>query len=729
METETPIFIASTIYSEFQNFQKIVCEGNLLEIKCPKNQIITIKDAWYGRNDTSNCPDCANCNTNCYRNITKKLEDIFNGKNTNSTTINNNLAGDPCGGTYKYSKITYTCTNSFNAPSQLKHATTKISQITTKFSTGTDLSTTQLLKTRESSSNISFNTTQILSIQIKNRTSYLSTKFVTNRNESSKEKTRTKDITYSNKLVSTMPSVSSTDQNSKSIPELSTAKIDTFLNTTVSIEILINTSDLTSSRTHETGTFSYVSKINASYSTAVDKDTNTITTTEIRLNISKFISTSAKDFNSEVSLTKFVSDLTESSLEISQPKDIIYPNRIVSTMPSVSSTDQNSKSIPELSTAKIDTFLNTTVTIEILINTSDLTSSRTHETGTFSYVSKINASYSTAVDTDTNTITTTEIRFNISKFVSTSADNLNSENNKGETQILPNEHFSEGSVLLFSDLHSFFSSSAYITKRAPLISEFILPTIKSYYAGVITDKTKNLQTEFLMKTVSYLSTNSNTTLPINNFTEFVSVSSDDTRATFSIVKTFETTHKTYISPKTKDSTTTFSSETFLTKTSDYFIQNMAIITAKFFEEPVSATNRDKQTTISISKYFSTTYRAYSDLTVTDNTFSDTTITDHLSSELFSTSNSHIKSKILSTITKTFPTELASTQIHETKTSFLIEKLVSATNKTLSTRIITGKTTNFPSAIALISPSNILFEMVSPKTEKIATLISGINYGF
>ena len=149
----------------------------------------------------------------------------------------------------------------------------------------------------------------------------------------------------------------------------------------------------------------------------------------------------------------------------------------MSTITSIFSPHQNSKSIPKLSTAQIQRSSNKTVSIEILIYKSDLTSSKTHETETISYVSKINVSYLTAVDTDTTRITTTIIRYHISKFVSASTKEFNSVNNKGETQIIPKEHFSEGSLLFFSDLRAFFSSTPSITKRAPLSSEFVSPTI------------------------------------------------------------------------------------------------------------------------------------------------------------------------------------------------------------------------------------------------------------
>ena len=89
---------------------KTVCEHGLLIIKCPKNLYISIENAWYGRNDNFTCLVCDLCNKTCYLNITDKIGFYFNGKNEYSLKIDNHFAGiDPCYGTFKYSRIDYTC--------------------------------------------------------------------------------------------------------------------------------------------------------------------------------------------------------------------------------------------------------------------------------------------------------------------------------------------------------------------------------------------------------------------------------------------------------------------------------------------------------------------------------------------------------------------------------------------------------------------------------------------
>ena len=85
-----------------------VCEGNLLIINCLTNQYISISNAWYGRNDTETCLDCADCLRNCYENIIKNLDFYLNGNNNFTLDFNILLLSDPFPGTYKYSNIYFT---------------------------------------------------------------------------------------------------------------------------------------------------------------------------------------------------------------------------------------------------------------------------------------------------------------------------------------------------------------------------------------------------------------------------------------------------------------------------------------------------------------------------------------------------------------------------------------------------------------------------------------------
>ena len=91
--------------------------GDLFYIQCPANQYISIKNAWFGRNDIYTCLnyvnnyDCAACSTNCYLNITTLFQNFSNGKN--SYTFSYSPSTDPCFGTWKYFKIDYTCSSNY----------------------------------------------------------------------------------------------------------------------------------------------------------------------------------------------------------------------------------------------------------------------------------------------------------------------------------------------------------------------------------------------------------------------------------------------------------------------------------------------------------------------------------------------------------------------------------------------------------------------------------------
>ena len=69
---------------------------------------IFIQNVWYGQQDTVTCVTSAMSNTNCYLDITSTLQNSFNGRNQNSVVLSNNFTGnDPCGGTFKCGRISY----------------------------------------------------------------------------------------------------------------------------------------------------------------------------------------------------------------------------------------------------------------------------------------------------------------------------------------------------------------------------------------------------------------------------------------------------------------------------------------------------------------------------------------------------------------------------------------------------------------------------------------------
>ncbi|KAJ8303498.1 hypothetical protein KUTeg_019894, partial [Tegillarca granosa] len=88
----------------------VICEGNKDETNCG-NDIIKIHDASYGRHDRETCPHSKVSNTNCHSpNSLKKVQALCDGQTTcELTATSTHFGGDPCGGTFKYLKVLYTC--------------------------------------------------------------------------------------------------------------------------------------------------------------------------------------------------------------------------------------------------------------------------------------------------------------------------------------------------------------------------------------------------------------------------------------------------------------------------------------------------------------------------------------------------------------------------------------------------------------------------------------------
>jgi hypothetical protein len=90
-----------------------VCEWSGLAIQCPAGQTINIISGFYGRNDHHTCPGGGRedlLHITCSLDITNQLMDSFNHGNNYQVTISNFYAGiDPCGRTFKYAIISYTC--------------------------------------------------------------------------------------------------------------------------------------------------------------------------------------------------------------------------------------------------------------------------------------------------------------------------------------------------------------------------------------------------------------------------------------------------------------------------------------------------------------------------------------------------------------------------------------------------------------------------------------------
>ncbi len=92
----------------------IACEGNQFAASCPGGQTITqITSVLYGRSDTSTCVHSAMSNTGCAASSSTILSIVqnacLNKASCAFTVTNDSMGGDPCGGTYKYLKVTYVC--------------------------------------------------------------------------------------------------------------------------------------------------------------------------------------------------------------------------------------------------------------------------------------------------------------------------------------------------------------------------------------------------------------------------------------------------------------------------------------------------------------------------------------------------------------------------------------------------------------------------------------------
>ena len=70
-----------------------------------------MKWANFGRTSKATCPHAATSNTNCRADKSLSIvKTACNGKNSCSIEVNSNtFGGDPCGGTYKYLEIKYSC--------------------------------------------------------------------------------------------------------------------------------------------------------------------------------------------------------------------------------------------------------------------------------------------------------------------------------------------------------------------------------------------------------------------------------------------------------------------------------------------------------------------------------------------------------------------------------------------------------------------------------------------
>ncbi|CAH0555605.1 unnamed protein product [Brassicogethes aeneus] len=94
---------SSRIYSKFS------CENKPLTLSCPKDTVIKISSAQYGRTKTSICPGNMP-NQTCKAPSSKRLvSEACSGKNECTIAASNTVFGDPCPTTEKYLEVNYCC--------------------------------------------------------------------------------------------------------------------------------------------------------------------------------------------------------------------------------------------------------------------------------------------------------------------------------------------------------------------------------------------------------------------------------------------------------------------------------------------------------------------------------------------------------------------------------------------------------------------------------------------
>uniref|UniRef100_A0A8C6SHW2 SUEL-type lectin domain-containing protein n=1 Tax=Neogobius melanostomus TaxID=47308 RepID=A0A8C6SHW2_9GOBI len=88
------------------------CEGHTADLSCDSGKVIRIHRADYGRSDRTICsqgrPSQQVQNVNCAASTAPKCM-TCNGKSLCSVSASNSVFGDPCGGTYKYLLVSYSC--------------------------------------------------------------------------------------------------------------------------------------------------------------------------------------------------------------------------------------------------------------------------------------------------------------------------------------------------------------------------------------------------------------------------------------------------------------------------------------------------------------------------------------------------------------------------------------------------------------------------------------------
>ncbi|XP_021369797.1 uncharacterized protein LOC110460910 isoform X2 [Mizuhopecten yessoensis] len=90
----------------------VICEDDTETMECPVGHVVDIQDAFYGREERLTCSDTNRLltDTSCSSPVAlDKYKEMCDNKTSCTVTASSSVTGDPCQGTYKYARITYTC--------------------------------------------------------------------------------------------------------------------------------------------------------------------------------------------------------------------------------------------------------------------------------------------------------------------------------------------------------------------------------------------------------------------------------------------------------------------------------------------------------------------------------------------------------------------------------------------------------------------------------------------
>ena len=103
--------------ASFYNFEENIkhgniCEGTRKSITCGSNEVIYVKEAWYGRKSGTICRHPYMRDRACSTDPEKSLQivkDLCDLKRVCTIKPTNRMFGDPCYNTYKYLSLSYGC--------------------------------------------------------------------------------------------------------------------------------------------------------------------------------------------------------------------------------------------------------------------------------------------------------------------------------------------------------------------------------------------------------------------------------------------------------------------------------------------------------------------------------------------------------------------------------------------------------------------------------------------